>query len=384
MQNSSKTKVAALLLSAIWLAPNVGAQAATFKVLHSFAGSSDGASPQTAPVIDEEAGIIFGTTNKGGPLDFGTVYEIHPSGDFYKVLFAFRGKDSNDGAYPSGITVQPSGLRSAALASARPPPYALYGVTSRGGSGFGVLFKLTRAGVETILHRFDSTVGAPNSPLVADRYGNLYGTGETCTAFIYTTAGEVKPLYSFGSNLPNGLAFGPDGHLYGTTYTGGSGSGALYKIMLSGGSIIHNFSRSESSPNGDLWKDAKGTLFGTTRHGSDSGGGAYQYTLEGVKTVLTLRGEPSEGPVTPMGGLVGDSQGYLYGTTKFGGKYGRGTVYKFKPFAAPTVLYSFTGNADGKYPLTGLAIDQSGALYGVTSQGGDEKCNCGTLFKITQ
>jgi uncharacterized repeat protein (TIGR03803 family) len=381
MLKSSKTKVAALLLSAIWLAPNVGAQAATLATLHPFVGDTDGANPQTAPIIDVATGYVFGTTNTGGPANFGTVYQINTYGAAYKTLYDFKG--DKDGAYPSGITLLKDG--------------DLYGVTRKGGNGsvgpasFGVIFKLfTRYRTANILHRFDGTLQGPNSPLVADTAGNFYGTTEQGKAFKFSAALQVTSLYSF-EGVSYGLAFGPDDHLYATSIAGGTANlGALYRIATSGsGMIVHNFTGNFSgrSPWGALWKDAKGVLYGTAALGGHGFGGlnaglAFEYTpAAGIKTVLTLTGSRSNGqPETPMGALVGDSQGYLYGTSKFGGKYGLGTVYKFKPFAAPTVLHSFTG----KYPVTGLAIDRSDALYGVTSQGGDEKCNCGTFFKITQ
>jgi uncharacterized repeat protein (TIGR03803 family) len=84
--------------------------------------------------------------------------------------------------------------------------------------------------------------------------------------------------------------------------------------------------------------------------------------------------------------LSTDSTGALYGTT-FGGGSGYGTVFKLTPPApgtsqwTETALYSFTGGADGGNPYTGLAKDYGGALYGVTSAGGQN--SGGTAFKLT-
>jgi uncharacterized repeat protein (TIGR03803 family) len=100
--------------------------------------------------------------------------------------------------------------------------------------------------------------------------------------------------------------------------------------------------------------------------------------------------------VDPNGPLVADATGALYGTTYMGGNGGGncgcGTVFKLTPSGSgyvESVLYSFKldGN-DGHYPVAGLAIDSSGALYGTTSSGGfaTRQCSdsgCGTVFKLT-
>jgi uncharacterized repeat protein (TIGR03803 family) len=84
--------------------------------------------------------------------------------------------------------------------------------------------------------------------------------------------------------------------------------------------------------------------------------------------------------------LVRDSQGNLYGMTVFGGAYGYGTVFKLDTALKETVLYTFTGGADGGLPAAGLVRDTQGNLYGTTTRGGDLSCNapdgCGVVFKL--
>jgi uncharacterized repeat protein (TIGR03803 family) len=90
----------------------------------------------------------------------------------------------------------------------------------------------------------------------------------------------------------------------------------------------------------------------------------------------------------PIGGLIADSSGALYGTTGEGGALGMGTVFKLTPptIAGGTwtehVLYSFTGGSDGGNPQAGVVLDASGTLYGTTYQGGE--CGLGTVFAVSR
>src|SRR5260370_29561015 len=86
----------------------------------------------------------------------------------------------------------------------------------------------------------------------------------------------------------------------------------------------------------------------------------------------------------PQGGLIEDSAGNLYGTTRAGGTYGVGTIFELSPPAVLggawtiTTLYNFLPYGSGGYvPVSDLVRDQSGALYGAFYDGGDAVCNCG-------
>jgi uncharacterized repeat protein (TIGR03803 family) len=82
----------------------------------------------------------------------------------------------------------------------------------------------------------------------------------------------------------------------------------------------------------------------------------------------------------PYGGLIQDANGNLYGTTSAGGASNYGTVFKVTPTGTETVLYSFAGGSDGKYPYAGVILDSEGNVYGTTYQGGAS--NDGTVFKV--
>jgi uncharacterized repeat protein (TIGR03803 family) len=82
----------------------------------------------------------------------------------------------------------------------------------------------------------------------------------------------------------------------------------------------------------------------------------------------------------PYAGVVRDSAGNLYGTTFNGGAIGAGLVYMLDPAGQETVLYNFTGAADGGQPAAGVILDSAGNLYGTTAYGG--KMETGVIFKL--
>jgi uncharacterized repeat protein (TIGR03803 family) len=86
----------------------------------------------------------------------------------------------------------------------------------------------------------------------------------------------------------------------------------------------------------------------------------------------------------PNGDLISDAAGNFYGTTQFGGKANRGLVFKLDGKGQQTILYTFTGVSDGGIPIGRLLRDSAGNLYGITSLGGDPTCSCGTVFKLTK
>ncbi len=102
-----------------------------------------------------------------------------------------------------------------------------------------------------------------------------------------------------------------------------------------------------------------------------AGGGA---SADPVETVLhSFTGFPSDGDL-PLGDLIADSSGNLYGTTAGGGASGNGVVFKLSPGGTETVMHSFTGGAsDGATPVAGLIADSSGNLYGTTESGGPSR-----------
>jgi uncharacterized repeat protein (TIGR03803 family) len=180
-----------------------------------------------------------------------------------------------------------------------------------------------------------------------DGSGRLYGT----VFKLLTNGSGFQVLHTFTNNSVDGinpyagLILGADGFLYGTTQSGGTnGSGTVFKLSTSGSGyqVIYNF--------GSVTNDGQ----------------------------------------SPTGPVIQGSDGYLYGTTPYGGAFGpRGGPYGGYGVAFTldtsgsnyTVLYSFGGTAgDGQVPKGGLTQGPDGAFYSTTSAGGN--LNAGTVFRL--
>ena len=107
----------------------------------------------------------------------------------------------------------------------------------------------------------------------------------------------------------------------------------------------------------------------------------FKLNPSGAETVLYVFTGGDDGG-SPHPTLVRDAVGNLYGGTGTGGRFGCGTVFKLDPKRHLTVLYSFTGGADG-CGATNLTLDSHGNLYGMSSVNGFTAPNHGTVFKIT-
>jgi len=128
--------------------------------------------------------------------------------------------------------------------------------------------------------------------------------------------------------------------------------------------------------------DAAGDLYGTASGGGSAGAGVvFKLDPTGHETVLysftgQCCGVPTTDGVQPLGGVIVDSAGNLYGTTTWGGSSGLGTVYKLDPTGHETILHNFSGpflgppGADGALPEAGVTRDSAGNLYGTTVVGG--------------
>ena len=330
-------------------------------ILHSFGTGADGSGPVGGLVIDS-AGNLYGTTYKGGANDDGTVFKITAAGN-EAVLHAFT---AADGRFPkAGLVMDSAGN--------------LYGTTYSGGpNGGGTVFKITVAGNETVLHAFTATDGGlPKAGLVMDGAGNLYGTtfsggesnrGESGggTVFEISATGKEMVLHSFGkepdrlgledvprrldgSHPDAGLILDGKGDLFGTTYYGGGrDDGTVFEISAAGKeTVLHIFGGMDgANPYAGLIMDGNGNLFGTTRNGgAQNDGTVFRLNPNGEEFVLHSFSEAvykalSNGKnpdcddpkvcdgAGPYGGLVMDSAGNLYGTTRWGGAKGAGAVFK--------------------------------------------------------
>jgi uncharacterized repeat protein (TIGR03803 family) len=478
----------------------------TETILHAFSGYfggvGDGAGPMAGLIFDS-AGNLYGTTQRGGTSDYGTVFELSPGtqGTWTEtVLYHFT--DSADGAMPvAGVVFDKAGnIYGTASEGGDPNCNPSYG--NGGPVGCGTIFELTSNAnatwSETVLHTFTGPDGMfPLANVILDSAGNLYGTTENgpglncfigCgTVFkmtsssggnwtfntVYVFAGGPDGAFPFG-----GLIQGADGHFYGTTQQGGNtancgyGCGTAFELTPTSGAvwkekIIHNFSGTATSygiagsePMAALWFDQAGNLYGTTSSGGSQGascsfagcGSVFKLSKNATGqwgTRMLYSFPPSNDGQGPSSGLVADGSGNFYGMTSFGGAHGAGAVYQVSPQGSgwkervihsfssipdgleplgnlvvdtagniygtsylgggpgcvnntsgdcglvfklspgpnntwtETILYSFLGGSDGAYPAAGLTMDSAGSLYGTTTAGGTATCGCGTVFKLT-
>jgi uncharacterized repeat protein (TIGR03803 family) len=274
----------------------------------------------------------------------------------------------------------------------------LYGTTLSGGSsGQGTVFKVTPAGVKTVLHSFGGAGDGSGAlaGLTQAPDGSLYGTtsngGSSNNGTVYrvSTTGQVTVLYSFVGSPDGGVPYGgvtvgSDGSLYGTTNFGGSNTvGTVFRIAPSGGfSVLHVFGGAGDGqkPKSEPVVAADGSLVGVTTLGGANGNGTvYRISPAGAYSVLySFRGgADGQGPV---GRLVQAGDGNFYGTTYNGGANGSGTVFRITPAGVETVLHSFGGTGDGALPYAGLIVGLDGKLYGTTNGGGANAK--GTVFSM--
>jgi uncharacterized repeat protein (TIGR03803 family) len=407
--------IALLILMAV-ASPSSYAQ--TYTVLHTFTGSPDGVYP--SPLIQDAEGNLYGTAQAGGSdnnncvFGCGMVYKIDAAGK-QTVLYDFTG--GNNGGYPvAGLVrdangnlygttqglgtfnlsvvfkltpdgretsyVPPASLSIGALDS----PVALdakgnvYGMEPYGGTpncgwdyhglGCGTLFKMTPNGMFTIIHTFKGTDGMyPESGLVRDRKGNLYGAA---------VFGGVRTCRAIG----NGRNFAP-------------GCGTIFKVDVHGKyTLLHVFSNHKdgSGPLG-LIIDSEDNLYGIASGGGNHEGNPYGYgtifklgTKTGVFSVLFTFTPKINGSPLFANLLVRDSKGNLYGAKQFDGAHNTGCLFRIDTKGKYTDLLDFAendhGSPDGLFP-NGLVLVAAGDFYGSMALGGEGFPGFGTLFHIT-
>ncbi|MGA7078008.1 MAG: choice-of-anchor tandem repeat GloVer-containing protein [Terriglobales bacterium] len=381
---SWKTTSAALALVCVLLLVVRIAHAQSETVLYSFLGAPDGANPIAGVILDAK-GNLYGTTDNGGTSGLGTVFKLAPDGD-ETVLYSFAGHAEGANPY-AGLVRGKKGY--------------LYGATLYTGDNetYGTLFKVSPKGVHTVLYAF--TGGADGADpygenLILDKAGNLYGTGysggtfEEGVVFEFSASGTESVLYSFtggtdGARPYAGVVEDKLGNFYGTTLQGGAfGLGTVYKVTPSGTeTVLHSFAGGSdgATPYGGVILDSKGNLYGTTAGGGSSSAGiVFKLSPSGTETLLHTFAGGADG-ANPTVALVRDKAGNLYGTTSGGGSSNDGTVFEFSPSGTHTILYTFTGGADGAEPGSDLILDKQGNLYGTTIGGGT--LGLGVVYKVT-
>jgi len=168
------------------------------------------------------------------------------------------------------------------------------------------------------------------------------------------------------------------------------GTSAVQPAKAQTETVLYNFTDASESPIGPLLRDSAGNLYGTTA-GGGAVPGAYGTVYElvntsGSYTQRILYDFVSTGGdgVNPFAGLLMDSAGNLYGTTYGGGASGAGTAFQLVNSGGnytEKILYSFGAtSSDGVNPVAVLLMDSAGNLYGTTAGGGAS--GDGTVFEL--
>jgi uncharacterized repeat protein (TIGR03803 family) len=282
------------------------------------------------------------------------------------VLHPFTGAD---GAFPSASLM-------------RAGDGNFYGTTPSGGAfDHGTVFRMTPAGVVTVLYSFTGGVDgdSPFAAVIQATDGNFWGTTYSGgsfgfgTVFRMTPAGVLSTVHAFasgadGANPRAPLIQATDGNFYGTTQLGGPRNRGTFFGMNFAGTIFFRYAFSGgldgAFPYAPVIQASNGSLYGTVYAGDFSTfGRVYRFAGGTSVTVVHTFTSGADG-ANPLAPLVEGADGNFYGTTRFGGAFNLGTAFRMTPSGAVTVIKSFSGGADGATPDTGLIQQSDGNLYG--------------------
>jgi len=320
-----------------------------------------------------------------------TVVVQHTQAQTFKVLHDFTG--GSDGANPlNGLLLTSKGL--------------MYGTATSGGAHkSGIIYKVGTTGRVTTVYAFTGGVdgGSPQSFLIQDAAGNLYGTTSNGGAFgsgtVFKVSGTKETvLYSFGAQSHDGyaavagLTMDAAGNLYGTTPAGGLyGGGSVFQLVPSKSgpwteNILHNFGQGSdgSTPVAGVTLDASGNLYGTTSVGGASGQGRVFQLSKANSWAETAIHDFKNGDdgATPYAGLIPGPSGVFYGAATDGGSQGGGTVFQLTPSSGSwefSVIQSVPGwGISGSF--RDVMVDSAGTIYATTHC--DGTYNAGTVYQL--
>jgi len=392
-----------VLVAALVAITPLAANAGTFETLYAFSGGNNGGNPYGQ--LTYQHGTLYGIL-PGFAADvtyLGNVYSVKAANGNYKVVHTFQG--GADGAAPTGLIFQ-DGI--------------FYGTTAEGGGlgciqginqGCGTIFSIdAKSGVESVLYTFsqDPNSVATGPFAVLDQDGVIYGTtsfgggsGKGSVFAFNPSTESFATLHGFtggaDGNDPNPQLLYENSLLYGATSYGGTGCalhlggcGTIFTVNPATGveTVLYAFKYGKTGkiPYSNFIYHA-GWLTGDTLIGGDRqscrNGCGVNFKVKvatGRETVINTfanRGESYSG--------ITLAQGAVYETLPYGGSgYGALAQLDLKS-GQQTVLYTFTGGADGKYPQAPLTY-HDGAFYGTTLGGANPGCfaneGCGTVFKF--
>jgi uncharacterized repeat protein (TIGR03803 family) len=322
--------------------------------LYEFRGGEDGMQADGGVTIGPD-GALYGTTFQGGGygcfgIGCGIVYRLTPPATFCRsiscpwtetVLHRF-GLADGDGALP--VYGSPVFDRAGNL----------YGTTKSGGTlGEGTVYELTHSSggwTENVLWSFGGDSGEqPVNSLIFDGTGNLYGTAAAGGVYTGGTVFELSPSgsgwaetnlfsfnnYSTGSSPVGGLAWDAQGSLYGTTQFGGRYDyGTAFQLAPSVGGWTYTQLATFlccGGPTSTPSLDSAGNVYVSVGLTGDEGAIVELTHSDGAWTSTTLHSFHRSDGSDPIGGVVFDARGNVYGTTFAGGTNGQGVIFEITP-----------------------------------------------------
>jgi len=369
------------------------AQAQTYTVLYTFSGPCGGGFAVGGITLDQ-ASRIFGTTAYGGVHDGGAVYRLAHEGQGWicYAVYSF-GYQDQDGSNPySGVVFGPDGLIYGTTSDygahgygtvfrLQPRPHAcagamcpwnetiLYNFTGGADGGYpgygklvfdqagnicgttnsggirdsGVVFKLTPSGSgwsESVIWDFANGGGySPVSGVIFDSAGILYGTTpSTVYELSPTQSGWTETTLSTTVGGAGGLTWDAHGNLYGMTGDGGQvGDASVYKLTPQQGgwtsSVLYDFGQQYIAPAAAPTFDAQGNLYGPLPTYPATDGLIFKLTPSGDQWIYSPYYEwfGGSGGGGPIGAVVFDANGNMYGTTAGVGIGGGSALWEITP-----------------------------------------------------
>jgi uncharacterized repeat protein (TIGR03803 family) len=314
----------------------------TLSTLYTIPAEDDVPVRPQGSLIQANDGHLYGTSFIGGAEGAGTIFRVTLAGQF--TLLRSMGATATDASLPyTGLVQGPDGM--------------LYGTTLYGGNNNkGTIYRIGLDGTSfSIVHHFNESDGEnPEGALIVGQNGELYGTtmmggsSDRGTVYRISTAGVYTLLYSFpslsafgslgtatnatGANPRAGLLLAADGNYYGTTYQGGpDGMGTVFRMTPAGDvSVFHSFkgpSRDGGFPLSSVAQDAQGNFYGTSQNGGPFDvGSAWRISATGEFSLLHGFVDSSIDGSNPHATLL-PANGAIYGAS-FNSTSGEGTVFK--------------------------------------------------------
>lgn len=352
-----------------------------FTVHHQFT-TATGIYPESR--LEYFDGKLFGTTTQGGSFGYGVLYTINPDGTGFRVIHHFQPGTYGTSQVTGNIKITTNGRIMGTFSQFYAPAFVFYRCfkIDTSGQNFEGFLNTDQRGFGHFnmdIHFIDDEIFFLTTQEMGRHDGGVLSQCDT--------SGFANSLYHFGYSpngfRPNTLIKASDGKLYGTAIIGGTdGNGVVFSMNTNGTgyTLLHEFNDAEGyQPSVQLLEASDGKLYGGCEWGGPNGGGClYRMDKTGSNFELIFSFPVLSNGYTPVGSLVEDNNGILYGTA-FYSSPGSGSVFRVNKDGsnfASLKIFNIPGELVFPYGIM-LA---NGYLYGACGYGGAD--NKGGIFRI--